>query len=213
MKIAGGITQDGVVIGNSFDKYGSRNPLVRWMMNGFDAALSELVRKLQPAEIHEVGCGEGYWTMRWAAEKIAARGSDFSSTVIDIARANAAERGLPAEMFSARSIYDLDPATDAAELVVCCEVLEHLEHPEKALERLSALARPHLILSVPREPLWSALNMARGRYWSTLGNTPGHVQRWSRRRFLKLISRYVDVLEVRSPLPWTMVLCARRGGE
>ena len=161
MKIAGGITQDGVVIGNSFDKYGSRNPLVRWMMNGFDAALSELVRKLQPAEIHEVGCGEGYWTMRWAAEKIAARGSDFSSTVIDIARANAAERGLPAEMFSARSIYDLDPATDAAELVVCCEVLEHLEHPEKALERLSALARPHLILSVPREPLWSGVREIR----------------------------------------------------
>ena len=46
----------------------------------------------------------------------------------------------------------LDPAADSAELVVCCEVLEHLEHPEAALATLASLARPWLIASVPREP-------------------------------------------------------------
>src|SRR5690606_17786231 len=105
------------------------------------------------------------------------------------------------------SIYDLEPARDAAELVVCCEVLEHLDRPEEALRVLTGLASPWLILSVPREPLWSALNVARGKYWSSLGNTPGHVQRWSSRRFVGLLARHVEVVEVRRPLPWTMVLC------
>ncbi len=141
---------------------------------------------------------------------MAARGSDFSHAVIKLAQANAVERGLPPDIFAVRSIYDLDPAADSAQLVVCCEVLEHLEQPEQALQKLAALANPHLILSVPREPLWSILNMARGKYWGALGNTPGHLQRWSQRRFVALVSRFVDVEEVRSPLPWTMLLARRK---
>ena len=40
----------------------------------------------------------------------------------------------------------------------------------------------HLLVSVPREPLWRALNMLRGAYWRALGNTPGHLNHWSKRR-------------------------------
>jgi hypothetical protein len=50
------------------------------------------------------------------------------------------------------------------------------------------------------------LNMARGAYWSTLGNTPGHLNHWSRGSFVKLLSRHGEVVEVRSPFPWTMLL-------
>ena len=38
-----------------------------------------------------------------------------------------------------------------------------------------------LLVSVPREPLWRGLNMARGAYMRDLGNTPGHVNHWSKR--------------------------------
>ena len=37
--------------------------------------------------------------------------------------------------------------------------------------------------------------------------TPGHIQNWSQSQFLSLVSRYFEVLEVRSPVPWTMLLC------
>jgi 2-polyprenyl-3-methyl-5-hydroxy-6-metoxy-1,4-benzoquinol methylase len=94
--------------------------------------------------------------------------------------------------------------------VVCCEVLEHLADPARALALLARLAQPHLIVSVPREPLWRILNLARGRYWAALGNTPGHLQHWSARRFLALLHDHVEVREVRTPLPWTMALCRRR---
>ena len=57
----------------------------------------------------------------------------------------------------------LDPNRDSAELIVCCEVMEHLGDPEAALETLASLASPWAIVSVPREPLWRALNLARVR--------------------------------------------------
>lgn len=211
MKISKGLTEDGIVVGNTYDKYGSTNPIVRWLMQGFESAVTELVDKVRPVSIHEVGCGEGYWTLKWLEQGIDARGSDFSSTVIDLAQANALNRKLPVETFHACSIYDLNPQEDAAQLVVCCEVLEHLEYPEAALQTLQAIANPYLIISVPCEPLWSVMNMARGKYLRHWGNTPGHIQRWSQRQFTAFVSRHFEVIEIRSPIPWTMLLC-RRGG-
>ena len=141
---------------------------------------------------------------------IAARGSDFSGKVIELAQANALSRNLPAELFKACSIYDLKPEVDAADLVVCFEVLEHLERPDDGLQVLQAIASPYLIISVPCEPFWSAMNMVRGKYWRDWGNTPGHIQNWSQSQFLALVLRYFEVLEVRSPIPWSMLLCCVR---
>lgn len=210
MRIAEGITEQGIVAGNVYDKYGARNPVVRRIMRNFETTLSQLIAQVKPRSIHEVGCGEGYWTLRWTDQGIAARGSDFSARVIDLARMNAVSRHADPTIFETRSIYDLNPLHDAAELVVCCEVLEHLERPEQALRTLRSVANPHLIASVPREPLWSMLNMMRGKYLSAAGNTPGHIQRWSQRAFIALVQNHFEVLEVRAPLPWTMLLCRSR---
>jgi hypothetical protein len=91
--------------------------------------------------------------------------------------------------------------------VLCCEVLEHLGDPEGAVDVLAGLARPWLIASVPREPLWRALNLARLSYIGDLGNTPGHLNHWSRRAFVRFLTRRFEVVQVLSPLPWTMALC------
>lgn len=210
MKIAGGLTQDGVVVGNAYDKYGSRNPIVRWMMRGFGSALDELVAKANPRSIHEIGCGEGYWVVRWNERGLAARGCDFSAQVIELARENAIGRQLPPTLFRTRSVYELDAIEDRADLVVCCEVLEHLNDPDAALQVLEQIVDRHLILSVPREPLWRLLNAARGKYLADFGNTPGHIQHWSRRSFIRMVSDHFEVIEERHPLPWTMLLCRPR---
>ena len=130
--IAGGIVEEGVLAGNVYDKYGSRNPIVRMLMKGFEEALEGLVTRAQPRSIHEVGCGEGRWIIDWATRGIEARGSDFSSQIIALAERNAERHGANAR-FRAASIYDLEPSLDAAELVVCCEVLEHLDEPRTQL--------------------------------------------------------------------------------
>ena len=207
MQVAGGLAEDGVIIGNTFDKYGSSNPIVRRIMEGFDQSLSQLVATANPRSIHEVGCGEGYWVVKWCNEGIDARGSDFSEKVIAMAQSHASASAIDNNRFFVRSIYELEADRDAADLIVCCEVLEHLEEPEKALEALARATKKDLIISVPREPLWCALNMARGKYWSSFGNTPGHLQNWSKSGIVKLASRYFDIERVLSPLPWTMIHC------
>jgi hypothetical protein len=71
---------------------------------------------------------------------------------------------------------------------------------------MARVASRHLLVSVPREPLWRGLNMARGAYLKDLGNTPGHLNHWSKRAFVSLLSKHGTVVEARSPFPWTMLL-------
>ncbi|WP_369130583.1 class I SAM-dependent methyltransferase [Desulforhopalus vacuolatus] len=207
MKISGGTQENGIVVGNAYDKYGSKNIFVKWMMTRFELSLSNFVAKAAPQSIHEIGCGEGYWVLQWHKKGLQIRGSDFSKQVIEIAKENAVSRGMSPLLFESRNIYDLNTTQDHADLIVCCEVLEHLEDPPSGLKALQRIVGKHLIISVPREPLWCALNFARGKYINRWGNTPGHIQHWSKKEFIKLVSSYFEVMEVGSPLPWTMLLC------
>jgi 2-polyprenyl-3-methyl-5-hydroxy-6-metoxy-1,4-benzoquinol methylase len=156
--------------------------------------------------VHEVGCGEGFLCAMLARDGFSVRGSDVAAAAVAAARSRAAGLGLSAS-FRVADLYDLVPERDGAEVVVCCEVLEHLADPRRAVQLLADLARPHLIVSVPREPLWRVLNLTRGRYWRDLGNTPGHLQHWSSAAFLALLGSHLEVRAVRTPLPWTMALC------
>ena len=153
LRVAGGLEEDGITIGNAYDKYGSSNLIVKRLMSGFENALNNLVQKSGPTSIHEVGCGEGYWVMKWLHQGLDARGCDFSKKVIELAKANAVASGLNDTAFSCRSIYDLEPSRDSADLIVCCEVLEHLEDPRSALKSLQLITSNHIIISVPSEPL------------------------------------------------------------
>jgi SAM-dependent methyltransferase len=195
--------------GNVYDKYGTRNPVARHLMRGFLGCLDRFVDRSGAREAHELGCGEGELSLRMARRGLRVRGTDASREVIDEARRRAAAAAIEVE-FRARPVETLDPERDAAELIVCCEVLEHLPDPVAALDTVAGLAGPWAILSVPREPLWRALNLARLAYVSDLGNTPGHVNHWSQRGFSDLLGRHLEVVEIATPTPWTMALCRAR---
>lgn len=193
--------------GNFYDKYNTRNPIARKLMQGFLQGFSELTELAAPiGSALEIGCGEGELSMRLARRGWQVHGCDIADEAIAEARrrASAANLAIP---FEQHDIRDLPGGYEPADLVVCCEVLEHLEDTAGAIGILRSLCRGHLIVSVPREPIWRALNMARGRYWKNLGNTPGHIQHWSRSAFLKLLEQHVEIVAVRTPLPWTQVLC------
>lgn len=200
-------TENGIVVGNVFDKYGSSNPIVKRLMHGYTRSLDDFVRKANPKDIHEIGCGEGHWVLRWNKMGIPARGSDVSTMVINHARVLGANSSLDSDTFVVKDIAEMGSSEDGAHLIVCCEVLEHLQDPAAALEILAKITESHCILSVPNEPLWRILNILRGSYLTRLGNTPGHINHWSREGFIRLVSKYFAVVDMRSPLPWTMLLC------
>jgi 2-polyprenyl-3-methyl-5-hydroxy-6-metoxy-1,4-benzoquinol methylase len=192
--------------GNVYDKYGTRNPVERRLVGAFLDDVRQLAARSGAREAHEVGCGEGELSLMLAREGIRLRGSDVSAEVVEEARRRAEAAELDVS-YRAAPIESLSPPEDAAELIVCCEVLEHLDDPRAGLEKLASLAQPWLLVSVPREPIWRVLNLARLKYVGDFGNTPGHLGHWSRNGFLNFLRSRVDVVESRSPLPWTIALC------
>ena len=177
-------------------------------MGRFLSNIHSLIDSIQPSSIHEIGCGEGHLSRILCRYQAPIMASDFSQQIIDIASSQQHIEGCRIE-WKVASIYELTPEADAANLIVCCEVLEHLPGPEEALAILIPLSRPYLIVSVPREPLWRSLNMLCGKYLRHGGNTPGHLNHWGKSAFVSLVGRYFDIIKVRSPLPWTMLLCRR----
>jgi 2-polyprenyl-3-methyl-5-hydroxy-6-metoxy-1,4-benzoquinol methylase len=199
------VSEDGIVTGNTYDKYGSTNPLVKRLMAGFESSLDELYERAAPASVLDVGCGEGVLVHRWAQAHSEARlvGIDLEEESI---QAGWEQHRAPNLEYRVMPAQNLPFGEDEFELASAIEVLEHVPDPEHTLAEMARCASRHLLVSVPREPLWRMLNMARGAYWSELGNTPGHLNHWSKRSFVRALSAHGEVLEVRSPFPWTMLL-------
>lgn len=194
-----------VPTGNTFDKYGSSNPVVKRLMAGFHATLDELWEKAAPESVLDVGCGEGVLTAEWAKRLGDGRivGIDLDDPKL---RSEWERRERPNCEFRVEEATRLSFADGEFDLAAAIEVLEHVPDPEATLAEMARVARRRLLVSVPREPLWRGLNIARGAYLRDLGNTPGHLNHWSKRGFVSLLSRYGAVEEARSPFPWTMLL-------
>ncbi|MEK6228085.1 MAG: class I SAM-dependent methyltransferase [Actinomycetota bacterium] len=194
-----------VPTGNTFDKYGSTNPAVRRLMAGFHGTLDELWTKAAPRSLLDVGCGEGVLTEQWAESLGDARvvGIDLDDAKL---HAEWETRRRPNLEFRAEEATRLPFADGEFDVATAIEVLEHVPDPEATVAEMARVAERWVLVSVPREPLWRGLNVARGAYWRTLGNTPGHVNHWSKRSFVRMLSRLGTVEEARSPFPWTMLL-------
>lgn len=193
------------IYGNYYDKYNTKNKFAQKMMSGFFSALKECCNDITFSTMLEAGCGEGniFRFMRENFPLSHLEAFDLGEDVV--AQAKVLNPSVSEQIFS-KDIYSSGYADGSFDLVLCSEVLEHLEQPGVALAELMRITRRYLLVSVPKEPIWRILNMARFKYIKHLGNTPGHIQHWSASGFLKLLTPYGNIRKVEKPFPWTMVL-------
>jgi SAM-dependent methyltransferase len=177
------------------------------LLGRFRERLLSEATALEPRRLLDAGCGEGHVT-GWLAEALpecAITGVEGRPEALAAFRER--NPGLQAVEGNLHAL----PFPDASfQLVVCTEVLEHLTEPAQALRELGRVCSGHLLLTVPHEPYFRAGNLARGRYMSRLGSTPGHLSTWSRRGFLRLVAGEAEPLRWVSMFPWQGVVARPR---
>lgn len=189
-------------------KYTGSGLIGRVLLARFFRAVASLVKECEVRSALEVGCGAGFSTERLRAIFPAAafEASDYYDNLVEAAQAR--NPGIPV---TKESVCALNRADASVDCVVALEVLEHLKDPARALKELSRVTARYCIVSVPREPLWRILNLLRGAYVRAWGNTPGHLNHWSKRAFVGFVRTQFEVIAVATPLPWTVVLAKKRG--
>jgi 2-polyprenyl-3-methyl-5-hydroxy-6-metoxy-1,4-benzoquinol methylase len=205
--------EEKIITGNVFDKYHTGNPVYKKLMQGFENSIYSFLSKIEEKtgkgmNILEVGCGEGELGKKILKhfKSVHYKGIDIEEEILRTARGNC-----NSGKFLVGSVYELSALkNERYDAIILSEVLEHLAFPQKAINELSGMESVYYIFSVPREPIWRILNLMRLKYITGLGNTPGHVQHWSKKRFIKLLNTRYEIMDLQSPLPWSVALCRKK---
>lgn len=187
-------------------KYEDANIISKYLVNTYFKSVEKLLLKAKNINsAHEIGSGEGNSTERLIKMVPNLTASEYVESSVVLAQKNN-----PNLTVFQESVYKLKYDNSSVDLVFLLEVLEHLDYPEAALEEIKRVSKKYLILGVPREPIWRVMNMCRLKYLKDLGNTPGHLNHWSKSAIVKLVEKnFGKVIAIESPIPWTIVLAEK----
>lgn len=191
---------------DNYKKHKHRNPIQRLLLWNFFRNLLGLIKDREVESILDVGCGEGFTLHRLKEKGIGKKleGLEYLQTAIDLGK-----ELYPDIKITQGSIYNLPYEDNSFDLVLCTEVLEHLEEPEIALKELVRVSKKYLAISVPNEPFFMFAQMVRGKNWSRLGNDIEHINHWTMFGFPKFVKRSaggkIKILARRFPFAWTML--------
>lgn len=191
--------------GNYFDKHNSNNPLVKALMRNFYRTFLDILDEHAFRSLVDVGCGEGHLTniirehLKQQKRRVRITALEYEPATVKIANHLyphlKVRRG---DILKLRGNYDV---------LVSSEVLEHVPDYDAALRRCAKTAKL-CIFSVPHEPFFRMANLCRLRYVRRLGNTPGHVNNWTRPGLRRLLKRHFRNVEVRSTGIWNVAVCS-----
>ncbi|OGH11074.1 MAG: hypothetical protein A3B38_02715 [Candidatus Levybacteria bacterium RIFCSPLOWO2_01_FULL_36_13] len=192
------------LVTDNYKKHNPKNPLQKFLIENFFKVFVNAVRFYQINSVLDVGCGEGFTMKKLKNAKIGKswEGVEYLDRAIEIGK-----KIHPDLKIIQGDIYSLPYKAKSFDLVVCTEVLEHLENPKNALLELIRVSKKYILLSVPNEPWFMLGNFLRGKNLSRFGNDIEHIQHWSSNSFEKFVTlKGVKIIEKKLPLPWTIIL-------
>ena len=167
-------------------KYTHQNRLYQWHLQAFLDSVYALLERTHAQTVLDAGCGEGFVTQALAQKNPELRftGMDLSAEAVAFAQQHFGELA----RFRTGNLYKLPFSDNAFDVVLCSEVLEHLEDMDRAIAELKRVARHHVLITVPREPYFKWLNdIGRGL---GISPDPGHVNFWTKKTFQGFINSH-----------------------
>lgn len=192
----------------NYRKHANTNPIQKALIANFYKELIKVIKPLRPISILDVGCGEGFTLKKLQEKKIGKKneGIDYSTDAIKIGK-----KLYPGLTLSRGDIYNLKYADNSFDVIICTEVLEHLDDPKKAIQEMKRVASKHLIVSVPNEPFFVMANLLRGKYLKHFGNHPEHINHWTMWGIEKLLkSQGFTIVKSKHPFAWSLVLAKKQ---
>ncbi|AUX47221.1 hypothetical protein SOCE26_087330 [Sorangium cellulosum] len=189
-------------------KYRNAGALKRKLIQRFASTIHDLFIEANPVErVLEIGVGEGFLS-GYLSEKFPEK--QFHGVDLNPADVERVKRLFPRIEARVGSAYDLGDPTPGFDLVICAEVLEHLDAPDRALAEIQRLSPRRVILSVPHEPFFKLSNLLAGNNVRLLGNDPDHINHWNPTSFRRLIEPRFEILRLTTSYPWVLCLAAPR---
>lgn len=185
---------------SNYRKFQTTNPIVRTMFRNFFDAVRELVEVAAPSSLLDAGCGEGM-TLSQLDTCLPSSITAFDINPDCVAYTS---RSFPEAVVTVENIYDLPYPPDSFDVVLCLEVLEHLDNPKLAIQNLARIAKKRLILSVPHEPWFRLGSLCRGKHLSSLGNHPEHINHWNPSSFEAFLREEFDNVNIGGSFPWVI---------
>ena len=182
----------------NFTKFKTGNPVVQYLINRFYTKVTKYILREPFDSILDAGCGEGMTLQKlrgYLPRNVTA--FDLNHDCVHYTSA-----WFPGANITSQDILHLPYDKEEFDLVICLEVLEHLERPDLALKSLKRVARNRLIFSVPYEPWFQVGSFLRGKYLKYWGNHPEHINHWSPNTFEQFLSREFSAVSIDTSLPW-----------
>jgi ubiquinone/menaquinone biosynthesis C-methylase UbiE len=190
---------------DNYKKHTHRNPIQRLLLDNFFRNLTNLTAAKKVESILDVGCGEGFTLNRLKEKGIGKKleGIEYLKAAIELGH-----KTYPDINIKQGNIYNLPYKDNSFDLVLCTEVLEHLDKPEDGLRELVRVSKKYLVISVPNEPFFMLAQLVRGKNWSRFGNDIEHINHWTMLGFPKFVKKNakIKILAKRFPFAWTMLL-------
>lgn len=191
----------------NLEKHMTKNPLKRWMVHKLNEKIVDCISKYtslledKTPTILDAGCGEGFIDVLLLKSLVNVNvvGLEFAEEAIRIAR-----EMNPSIQYLQGDITKMPFEDRSFDIVICTEVLEHLEKPDVALKELIRVAKKFVFVTVPHEPWFCLGNLLVLKNVSRLGNPIDHINHWRKKSFQSFLYKQENggVWKVGGSFPW-----------
>lgn len=209
----------------NLEKYQSLNPLKRAMVYKLNRKILSVVSKVvgggtRKYRILDAGCGEGFISALLCKEfsNVSITGLEQSQQALAVAHMHRMNGKV---CFRQGDIYQMPFENGSFDLVVCTEVLEHLERPKDALKEINRVVKEEgaVLLTVPSEPWFCMGNMLAFKNITRFGNPKDHINHWTYQGIINEVRTFLINgsiacrLQAWPSFPWSVVLYTKKPGK